>query len=742
MFLLDIRYDPKSKTITKWIKDETCKPIKNIFFPKIYISGNNDLQFFDKVPGIIDIYYEEKSTALGRKPEKVICAIIDPSFTRDITSILESNEYSLYNIDVSVVRQYLLEKKLFPIARLKNNTLDDDQYALDYDINLLSKELSIIPKSKGIFTINDPIEKIYFGDSIIEGSEQYIIEMLNSEINQSDPDIILTNNGDSFELPYLYSRASLHNIRLQLGRENGKADQINPTFNKGKSYFSYGRIYYKPRGQYLSGRLHIDKSSFLFREGGLSGLIDISRITGIPLQELSRLSPGSAVSALQANQALRDNVLVPWKRNLPENWKTVQQLLISDRGALVIEPKVGLHEDVWELDFSSMFPNIMLNHNISPETVLCDCCPNSSKRVPFINYNICEKNIGLIPKVLKPLLKRRSEFKKRIKTDKFKAEEYEKKQNIIKWLLVTSFGYMGFNKARFGRIECHESITAYARDILLRTIEIADDMGYDVLHGIVDCIWVKAPRRMAHPDPEKLCEIITKDIGIDLELKGLYNWIVFLPNKQNGSGSLNRYYGVMNKESLNWLKPISNGKLKVRGIEMRQGSTPNIIINLQDKMLNKLAEARTAHEFYSKIPEAISILREYTRKVFNDECQLSDLIFEIRISKNLNEYKGFNNQVATLRQLKDRGIDILPGQSIQYIITDHKSKNYQKRVMVPELSCLSATNDSTKYDKAKYYQYLLRATESILLPFGYTDKILDDIINNKIQTKLYQYGKM
>ena len=368
----------------------------------------------------------------------------------------------------------------------------------------------------------------------------------------------------------------------------------------------------------------------------------------------------------------------------------------------------------------------MVNHNISPETVLCGCCPNGPK-VPFINYNICEKNIGLIPRVLRPIIDRRLAYKKRAKEDLSRSEEYTKKQNVLKWLLVTSFGYMGFNKARFGRIECHESITAYARDILLRTIEIADDMGYDVIHGIVDCIWVKAPRRNAPPDPEKLCEIITKDIGIDLELKGLYNWIVFLPNKQNGSGSLNRYYGVMN-----------NGKLKVRGIEIRQGSTPNIIINLQDNILNKLAEAKTASEFYSKIPDAISILKEYTRKVFNNECQFSDLIFEIRISKNLNEYKGFNNQVATLRQLKDRGINILPGQSIQYIISDHKSKNYQKRVIVPELSCFA----DTKYDKEKYYQYLLRTTESILLPFGYSAENLEEIIANKIQTKLYQYCQM
>ncbi|MDL5503569.1 MAG: DNA polymerase domain-containing protein, partial [Candidatus Methanoperedens sp.] len=248
----------------------------------------------------------------------------------------------------------------------------------------------------------------------------------------------------------------------------------------------------------------------------------------------------------------------------------------------------------------------MVKHNISPETVLCGCCPDSEKRVPFTHYNICQQHIGLIPRVLKPLIERRMTYKRRIKDCPSRAEEYEMKQNILKWLLVTSFGYMGFNKARFGRIECHESITAYGREILLRTIELADGMGFEILHGIVDSLWVKGC------NPEKLCETATREIGIPLELKGEFRWIVFLPNKSNGVGALNRYYGIM-----------TNGKLKVRGIETRRSDTPKLISNLQEAMLAKLAQAKTASEFYMNIPEAIEVLREYERKVLDNECALA-----------------------------------------------------------------------------------------------------------------------
>ncbi len=89
-------------------------------------------------------------------------------------------------------------------------------------------------------------------------------------------------------------------------------------------------------------------------------------------------------------------------------------------------------------------------------------------------------------------------------------------------------------------------------------MEIADGMGFEILHGIVDCLWVKVS------EPEKLCEIVSKEIGIPIELKGEFRWIIFLPNKSNGTGALNRYYGMMR-----------NGRLKVRGIETRRAICQN-----------------------------------------------------------------------------------------------------------------------------------------------------------------------
>jgi DNA polymerase elongation subunit (family B) len=90
-----------------------------------------------------------------------------------------------------------------------------------------------------------------------------------------------------------------------------------------------------------------------------------------------------------------------------------------------------------------------------------------------------------------------------------------------------------------------------------------------------------------------------------------------------------------------------------------------------------------------------------------------------------------------LKQYNDLGLDILPGQSVRYIVTDIKSRNYSKRVIIPELA-----NEYTRYDKGRYYLYLLKTAESILLPFGYSVEYLDEIIEKKVQTKLCSYGKV
>ena len=427
---------------------------------------------------------------------------------------------------------------------------------------------------------------------------------------------------------------------------------------------------------------------------------------------------------MQIAEAYRENVLIRWKKNVPEDFKNAKTLLLADRGGMIYDPKVGIHENVVEIDFTSMYPAIMLKHNISPETVLCTCCKASKHRAPVIDYHICEKQIGLIPTVLEPLITRRAVYKRRSKNKRWQAnrEIYEARKNVLKWILVTCFGYTGYKNARFGRIECHEVINAYSRELLLQTAHIAEELGYEILHGIIDSLWLKGNHKTAG-DHKLLRQKIYAETGMPLEIEGIYKWVVFLPRKMGTVGALNRYYGL-----------FGDGSMKIRGLELRRSDTPPLIKNAQMEILKIMARADNVADLYEQIPEVIEVLKGSVDSVMNGTCELQDLVFTSVVSKELEFYSQLTNNVACLLQLRKRGVKVRPGEHIQYIVTDGDSKRYATKVKVWSL----ARGDEL-YDKKKYVRHLLRAGESILSPFGYTERKLADIIRPTKQLTLPSY---
>ena len=155
----------------------------------------------------------------------------------------------------------------------------------------------------------------------------------------------------------------------------GKRDPPARRFGGGRSYFSYGRIVYQGSSAPFAGRWHLDRrNSFYYRESGLIGLIQIARIGQMPLQQAARSSPGTLITSMQLARAVADGILIPWRKAEPEHFKTAGELLTIDKGGLSFMPPIGLHTQVAEVDFASMYPTIMAIHNISPETVNCTCC--------------------------------------------------------------------------------------------------------------------------------------------------------------------------------------------------------------------------------------------------------------------------------------------------------------------------------------------------------------------------------
>jgi DNA polymerase elongation subunit (family B) len=598
--------------------------------------------------------------------------------------------YELYNVDVKPSQLYMYEKGIYPFAYVKavaksNQVLwqiQDSLKSVDYKIPPL-REITLstnIRKKRRLPTKADPIEKITLTSqneicSVNEGDENQNLLRLVETIEKFDPDVIYTSNGDDFLFPYLAHRAAVNGISDEfiLGREQSP---LQISHEKGQSYVSYGRVCYRPIPTRLLGRLHIDReNSILYRDCGLPGIIEVARLCRIPAQRASNTTIGTSMTSAQFYEASRQHILIPWQKADAEELKTASDLLVADRGGFYYEPIMGLHEGVGELDFTSLYPMIMLTKNLSGETVCCKCCPDSKNRVPELGYNICEKKMGIVPRSLKLLIEKRRRYKelKQITLDNHVRSIYEKRQIALKWILVTSFGYLGFKNARFGKIDAHIATCAFARQILKDTVHLAEARGFKLIHGIVDSLWLKKDSA-TEEDYLKLKADIEKMMQLPISFEGIYRWIVFLPSKTHRNVPvLSRYYGV-----------FRNGKIKDRGIATRRDDTPPIVNKCIWKMLSLLAEAKDAEEFYTKLPSACKVVERCVDVLRSGDVSLEELVIRKRLSYNPNEYRNMVLHAVAANQLVKEGAPPNAGESVNYIITNSQSRFPSKRVLDAE----------------------------------------------------------
>ena len=631
------------------------------------------------------------------------------SFTSVVKQVSRIGGAELYNCDIAPEQMYFYEKGLFPLAFCEVEDSGDGTVvsvrACDspWDIDYSMPPLEVLKLS-----VNGNGANPNYGGSRYElkaavDGREYVLEgdglldTLEDLLVRHDPDLILSEWGDSFILPRLMQMAGGRKEPLSLNRDPNRTIATR----RGSSYFSYGRIIYRAPARTLFGRWHVDeKNSFISSETGLEGLFESARLTKIPLQRLARTSPGTGISSMQLDKAIQDGVLIPWRKRMPEDFKTGLELLTSDKGGLVYLPKPGVYDNAVEIDFASMYPTIMVNHNISPETINCACCEGEA--VPEIGYHACRRRRGLVPRVLEPILKKRRIYKElsnRAEDVELK-EIYKRRQSVLKWMLVTCFGYLGYKNARFGRIEAHEAVTALGREKLLRAKEIAERRGFELVHAIVDALWLRKPD-LTESDLQELLHEISDAAGIQISLEGSYRWIAFVPSRTApGVAVANRYFGL-----------FDTGEMKMRGLEVRRSDTPPIVKKMQNEMLQILSSASNAEEFKQKTPEVMGILRKYLARLRRGETPVEDLVISQKLSKKPSEYRTNTAMAAASKALAAAGKSPSPGERVGLIIVDSGATDQ----MTKAIPYTAATETIDTYDVEKYAELLVRAAETVLL---------------------------
>jgi DNA polymerase II len=718
---------PAQTTMVVWLyqEDGTLLRLEDPFRPRLYARGrSDDLQALARATLRTRVCSRctltKQQEFWSREPVTVLALEVADyhMFPRLLRRLPEfESRLTFYNCDLPLPQYYLYSRRIFPfgqcevehdghtIARIRGRESSAELHYAIPSLRILELQLTqdpLVPLQRGNTlqvtldgrgyecTTNDPAE---------------LLDQLNAFLTRYDPDLILTDYGDTAIFPALLRLARRHRVPLALDREPTPVERRLVT--EGQSFFTYGKMLYFPPAYPLYGRWHIDRAhSFLYHETGFAGIIELARLAKLPVQRAARASIGTILTSMQLDVAVRQRLLIPWRKGEPERWKTADVLLKVDKGGLVFQPPVGAFENVAELDFSAMYPTIMVRHNISAETLFCGCCDNHA--VPEAGYTICQRHEGLMATMLRPLIERRAYYKSRLQKGGIapaQAALYDQRQRAHKWIGVTCFGYLGYRNARFGRIESHEAVTAFGREKLLQAKEICEAHGYELLHALTDAVWIRQPG-VTEEALSALCREITAATDVTMSLEGRYRWIVFLPSKVRPHLAVaNRYFGVF------W-----DGKLKARGLAYRRHDVPVFIQATQWAMLAVLAEAESLADCATRVPNALEVLCETWEHLATGHIPPLQLLVARTVSQELEGYRVDNATAQAVRQLRAVGIHLHPGERVRYLIRDARAPNKEERVRAfPRLG------PDDGFDVAQYQAMLLDAALELLGSFGYDE---------------------
>jgi len=616
MWILDSAY--RNGGVDLWTKDGTVTKIHHDYAPPFCVHFHDPHSNHEMIDALEERYNSEECTIrtiFGELPGHSVYA------GRDVAEAIEKQaqfNVELFNVDVRRDQRFMAEQGIAPCS-----TENDSRFSPEFTHDLKIIEVKILD-DPALSAFCSDIEIIHDETKRLTGQTKEVLSDLFELTASVDPDLILMPDADRW-MPKIQKMARKYDLEMPFSR-NGKYRQMD-----SRSYWSYGRMEHKESALIPDGRILIDtEQSFVYQEGGLEGVLMAARISGLSPNLSSRFTPGTLISSYEVYEAVKMGIAVPFRKRDPEQIRHIEDLQAADRGGMMFQPVPGTYENVDELDFTSMYPSIIVNANLSPETIECPERP------------------GFLPAALKPLLGLRITTKRLKKTDpKFAGID-----SILKWMLVTCFGYTGYKNAKFGRIEVHEGITGRSRDILLNTKDIAEDMNFRVLHGIVDCLWLQGEPIGA------LKERVERETGLLSEVEH-FDWIVFEP-MNDGTGAYNRYFGR-----------LSDGTIKVRGIAARRHDTPEYIRDMQGAMLKVMAEAKSFSELVEQ--------RDTIRNIFRDSvaglqsANPKSMAISRRISR-LN-YAHRCLEGAAVQEYQKHGVEIAPGMKIKYVVTD--ARRYQ-----------------------------------------------------------------
>ncbi len=585
--------------------------------------------------------------------------------------------------------------------------------------------------------------------------EQKLLQRFCSIVQRFQPDIITGYNTDGFDFPYLQERARKHKVTLNLGLDGSSLLASAKTFRdseakikgilhldmfkfirnifgkdlKTESYsldaVSAELLGHKKQvvnldklsetwdhqpdmlAEFCAYNQHDAKLAFQLCEQLLPGMIEFTKLIGLPTFDLIRMRFSRLVENYILKRAIEYEVIAP---NKPSDYELEQRREKSIEGAFVYEPTPGLYQDIVVFDFRSLYPTIITAHNIGPEGFRCSCCKEQEHVPGKEEYWFCQREKKFLPSVLEQLILRRVDLKRLIQEEKQRGNDVrilEARSYALKILANSFYGYLGFYGARWYCLEGAASTTAYARNYIKETIKKAEAKGFQVIYADTDSCFLLLGDRIPDEAMEFMNEINFALPGhMELEFQGHYPKGIFVAQKGTERGAKKKY-ALMNE----------NGIIKVTGFEAVRRNWSPIAKEVQEKVLNLILQ--------QKIDDALRYVRDIVKQLKEGKIKTQQLIIKTQITRDLERYATVGPHVTIAQKMKEKGYTILPGTVVEYVISRGEGLVRDRAKLVQEVK-------DGEYDVEYYiHNQLIPAVSSIFAVFGYTQEDLSEESSQK-----------
>jgi len=591
----------------------------------------------------------------------------------------------------------------------------------------------LLLKRAGI-ELEEELPEISVRPEYYESEEKLLIELFRVLL---DYPIVVTFNGDQFDLRYLWHRAQrlgfgVEQIPIEMGREAASlkygihVDLYRFFFNRSIQIYAFGQKYREITldeiGESLIGigKKEIEASvsdlnyselaTYCFRDAEIvlkltshdddlimKLMTVLSRISFMTIEDVTRQGVSGWIRSMLYNEHRKRNYLIPRPDDILDlKGMTTTEAVIKGKkykGAIVVEPVPGVHFNVAVLDFASLYPSIIKNWNLGYETIRCpdedEVCRNNT--VPGTPHWVCKRHRALESLLIGSLRDLRVNWYKPKSKDKKLSQPlkswYNVVQNGLKVILNASYGVFGADKFALYCPPVAEATAAIGRYAITKTIEKAKSLGVDVFYGDTDSIF------LGSPNPSQLEQLVDwsrSSLGMELEVDKNYRYLALSSRKKN-------YLGV-----------CADGSVDIKGLTGKKRHVPQFLKKAFYVMIDILSQVKSEGEFEVAKEKIKETVRDCYLKLKHHQYPLEELAFSVMISRSPAGYvKTTPQHVKAALLLAQKGIEVKPGDLIAFV----------KVVGEPGVKPVQLASPD-EIDSTKYMEYISSTFEQVLDALG------------------------